>query len=196
MREAEVRAAHQRQEEEERRRQHEAMLQKQREEEERRRQLEELERKQQEEELLKVHPTTPMPHPSPSPLLPHPFSHFTIPLLSSHFNFTSSHAHPPPPLPSYSSWPWKCALTSPPFVSALRHSHANSVKVDLKSHLECKLCFPCAQFILRHTLNQPISKYRGEVVSFFPKFWRAIKTALGSVILCRNRSLVIEVTAW
>ena len=92
--------------------------------------------------------------------------------------------------------PGNVRLTSPPFVSALRHSHANSVKVDLKSHLECKLCFPCAQFILRHTLNQPISKYRGEVLSFFPKFWRAIKTALGSVILCRNRSLVIEVTAW
>ena len=43
----------------------------------------------------------------------------------------------------------KTYLTSLPLVSVRHHGHANSVKVEIKFHPECKLRFPCADVMLR-----------------------------------------------
>ena len=40
-------------------------------------------------------------------------------------------------------------LTSLPLVSVRRHGRVNSVKVEIKFHLECKFHFPSAQLMLR-----------------------------------------------
>ena len=54
----------------------------------------------------------------------------------------------------------------------------NSVRVEIKFLLKCKLRFPCAQFMLRQCIYELICKYRGWVLSFLPKFWRWLKFEL------------------
>ena len=64
----------------------------------------------------------------------------------------------------------------------------NSVEVEIKFHLECKLRYPGAQPMLRQMHNEPIWKHRGYVLSLLAKFWR-LKTALEFVMWCSNRWL-------
>ena len=93
-------------------------------------------------------------------------------------------------------------MTSHPLVSVRRHGHVNLVKVEIKFHLECKLCFPCEQFLLRkiHGTNLSVSVEATYWVSWvsldLQRTWRrrAIKIALDFVILYSDRWLKLEVT--
>ena len=56
-------------------------------------------------------------------------------------------------------------LTSLQLVSVHRHGHVHSVNVEITFHLECKLCFPWAQLMLRQILWPKLS------VSADAKYW-------------------------
>ena len=93
-------------------------------------------------------------------------------------------------------------LASLALVSVRRHGRVNSLKVEIKFHLECKLHFPSAQLMWRQVCLAKVSesiedKYWVSWRSFdVKKTWiRASKTALEFVILCSNRWLEIKVTA-
>ena len=60
---------------------------------------------------------------------------------------------------------WQEQVSDTQLVSVCRHGHINSLKVELKFQLECKLCFPCAQSILRQMQWTNLS------VSIEAKYW-------------------------
>ena len=83
--------------------------------------------------------------------------------------------------------PWKFVFDITSIGQRLSPWPCNSVEVEMKFHLECKLHFPCAQLMLRqtHFTNVPESieaKYWVSWLSFdIKQAWRwAIKTALNS----------------
>ena len=85
-------------------------------------------------------------------------------------------------------------LTSLPLVRVHRHGHVNSVNVEVKFHLECRLCFPCAQFRLRQMHRANLS------VSIEAKYWVSwlspdVEWTWKFVILCNDGWLEIEVSA-
>ena len=79
-------------------------------------------------------------------------------------------------------------LTSPPLVGMHRHGHVNSVNVEMKCHLKCKLSFSSAQFMLRrmHWTNLSVSIEAEYWVSWLSRRTRRrpLKTALEFIILC------------
>ena len=91
-------------------------------------------------------------------------------------------------------------LTWLPLATVRHHGRScNSVKVEIKFHLECKLHFPCAHLMLQktHLTNVSESTEARYWVCWHVNFFawiRAMKTALEFVILCSNRGLQIEVT--
>ena len=75
-------------------------------------------------------------------------------------------------------WSWTC----------------DSVKVEIKLHVECKLHFPCAQLMLRQMHSTNLSESIDAKYLFI--FWLRFDMWIRTMNFVRNRWLKIEVTAW